>query len=200
MVVLSNSYLQNLEKKAIELALTFDIATKTFHRYVDDSYARFGSKNNATEFLNVLNSQDPQTTIEYENDIKELNFLDVTIRNNLNHSYDFAVYCKPAITNVQIKPRSNICRNIAMGVFKGFLSSALHICSENYLAQEIEFLYLNVFVENGHSIAVLEKVTKEYMNNISFVKEKVNIEKIKNDKIVKLPWVPNLGPKLRKEF
>ena len=46
-----------------------------------------------------------------------------------------------------------------MGVFKAFLSRALHICSENYLTQETEFL-VNVFAENGHSIAVLEKVTK----------------------------------------
>ena len=90
---------------------------------------------------------------------------------------------------------------MAMGVFKEFLSRALHICSESYLVQEIEFL-INVFVENGHSITVLEKVAKEYMNNITSVKEKVNIETIKNknSKIVKLPWVPKLGPKLRKEF
>ena len=116
-----------------------EIAPKTFRRYVDDSHARFGSRNNATEFLNGPNSQDPQIqyTIEYENDHKELNFFDVTIMNNLNQSYDFAVYCKPAITKVQIKPHSNICPNIAMGVFKGFLSRGLHICSENYLAQEI---------------------------------------------------------------
>ena len=46
-----------------------------------------------------------------------------------------------------------------MGVFKAFLSRALHICSENYLTQEIEFL-VNVFAENEHSIAVSEKVTK----------------------------------------
>ena len=91
-----------------------------------------------------------QYTIEYENEHKELNFLDVTIKNNLNQSYDFAVYRKPAITNVQIKPHSNICPNIAMGVFKGFLSRALHICSENYLAQEIDLL-INVFAETGHS-------------------------------------------------
>ena len=86
-----------------------------------------------------------------------------------------------------------------MGVFKGFLSRALHICSESYLAQEIEFL-INVFAENGHGIVVLEKVAKEYMNNVTSVKEKVNIETIKNSKIVKLPWLPKLGPKLRKEF
>ena len=60
MVVLSESYLQNLEKNAIELALRVEIAPKPFHRYVDDSHARFGSRSNATEFLNFLNSQDPQ--------------------------------------------------------------------------------------------------------------------------------------------
>ena len=80
-----------------------------------------------------------------------------------------------------------------MGVFKGFLSRALYICSESYLAQEIEFL-INVFAENGHSITVLEKVAKESMNNITSVKEKVNIETVKNNKRVKLPWVPKLGP------
>ena len=76
-------------------------------------------------------------TRRYENEHKELNVLDVTLKNNLNESNDFAVYRKPAITNVQIKPHSNICPNIAMGVFNGFLSRALHICSKNYLAQEI---------------------------------------------------------------
>ena len=181
--------------------MRFDIASKTFCRYVDDSHACFGSRNNANEFLNVLKSEDPeiQYTIEYENEHKELNFLNITLKHDLNQFFDFAVYCKPAITNVQIKPHSKLCSNIAMGVFKGFLSRALHICSENYLAQEIDFL-INVFAENGHSITVLEKVTKKYMNNITSKKEKVNIETIKNDKIVKLPWVPKLGPKLRNEF
>ena len=71
--------------------MTFGIVPKAFHRYVDDSPARFGSRNNSTEFFNALDSQDPQIR-EYENDNKELKFFDVTIRNNLNHSYDFAVY------------------------------------------------------------------------------------------------------------
>ena len=83
MVVLSESYLQNLEKNAVELPLRFGIAPKTFRRYVDDdSYAPFGSRNNVNEFLNILNSQDSQIqyTIAYENGHKELNFLDVTIK------------------------------------------------------------------------------------------------------------------------
>ena len=60
--------------------------------------------------------------------------------NNLNQSYDFAVYRKPAITKLEIRPHSNVSPNIAMGIFKWFLSRSLHISSENYLVQEIELL------------------------------------------------------------
>ena len=84
-----------------------------------------------------------------------------------------------------------------MGVFKVFLSRALHIFSEKYLAQEINFL-INVFAENGHSITVSERVTNQYTNNITSVKKKENIDTIKNDKTVKPPWVQKLGPKFRK--
>ena len=140
--------------------MTFGSAPKTFRQYVDDSYARFGSRNNATLFFNVLNSQDPQIqyAIEYENDNKELKFLDVAIKKNFSYnsipySIPYAVYRKPAITNVEIKAYSNICPNIAVGVFKEFLSRTLHICSEKYFAQKIKFL-INVSAENGHSIIV----------------------------------------------
>ena len=79
--------------------------------------------------------------------------MDVTVKNNLNQSYDFAVYYKPAITNVQIKLHPNICPNIAMGLFKGFFTRALNICSENYLILEKYFL-INVSAKNGHSVTV----------------------------------------------
>ena len=60
MVALSESYLQILEKDAIEFALTFGIAPKAFRWYVDDFHARFRSKNNAIELLNVLVNPNPQ--------------------------------------------------------------------------------------------------------------------------------------------
>ena len=52
----------------------------------------------------------------------------------------------------------------------------------------------------GIVLQFLKKVTKEYTNNITSVKEKENINTIKNDKIVKLPWEPKIGPILRKEL
>ena len=105
MVVLSESYLQHLEHKAMVEALTMQIQPKTFKRYVDDSHARFTSKHHANIFQEILNKQDPaiQYTIEYENENKSLNFLDINITNTINNKYEFKVHRKKAITNIHIK-------------------------------------------------------------------------------------------------
>ena len=66
-------------------------------------------------------------TIEFENNQKQPNFLDITITNNRNDSYDFKIFRKPAITNVQIKSKSNMAPNVSVWVFKGFLSRAYKI-------------------------------------------------------------------------
>ena len=63
-----------------------------------------------------------QYTIEFENENKQLSVLDVTIKNTDNNSYDLKILWKTSITNVQIKPNSNIAPLITMGVFKCFLS------------------------------------------------------------------------------
>ena len=101
MVVLSKSYVQNLEHKAIAEALTLNLAPKTYRRYLDDTHARFTSKEQSREFQNILNKQDEhnQFTIEDENEEKCLNFLDIKIKNN-NGRFEFDVHRKPALTNV----------------------------------------------------------------------------------------------------
>ena len=78
-------------------------------------------------------------TIEFGNNQKQLNFLDITITNNGINSYDFKIFRKPAITNVQIKYNSNMAPNFSVSVFKGFLSRAYKICSERYIDEEIQF-------------------------------------------------------------
>ena len=149
----------------------------------------------------MLNCQDPsiQYTIEFENENKQLNFLDITFTNTGNNSYDLKIFWKTSITNVQIKPNSNIAPHIAMGVFKSFLSQAYKICTEKHLQSEIEFL-IDIFTENGNSRNTLTNIATEYLQNINKPKsnDRNNTRNAKN--IIKLPWVPILGPKLRKEF
>ena len=162
MVVIAEGYLQFLESTAISNAIISGCAPKTFYRYVDDSHARFNEMEEADRFLLELNSQDPkiQYTVEKENN-GQLAFLDVTITNGRRGSYEFQIFRKEAITNVQIKPNSSINPTIINGVFKGFLVRATRICSPQFLQDEINFL-INVFVENGHDRSKLQKIAADH--------------------------------------
>ena len=116
----SECYLQRIKHISIIQALNLNLAPKTFKRFVEDSHARFNNREQSLQFLEqILNSQDPsiQYTIEFENENKQLNFLDVTITNTGNNSYDFKIFRKTSITNVQIMPNSNIAPHIAMGMY-----------------------------------------------------------------------------------
>ena len=100
MVVLSGSYVQNLEHKVIAEALTLNLVPTTYRQYVDGTHPWFESKEQSREFQMILNKQNKhiQFTIEDENGEKCLNFLDIKIENN-NGRYDFDVHHKPALTN-----------------------------------------------------------------------------------------------------
>ena len=141
MVVLSESYVQNLEHKAIAEALSLNLAPKTCRRYVDDTHTRFKSKEQSREFQKILNKQDKhiQFKIEDKGEEKCLNFLNIKIKNN-SGSYEFDVHRKPALENVQITPHSCIPSSTITSIFKGFLARATKICSEKYLRADIEYL------------------------------------------------------------
>ena len=158
MVVLSESYVQNLEHKTIVEALTLNLAPKTYRRYVDDTHARFKSKEQSREFQKILNKQDKhiQFTIEDENEQKCLNFLDIKIKSN-NGRYECDVHRKPALMNVQIKPHSCIPPDTIISIFKGFLARATKIYTEKYLREEIKYL-TDIFCENRHDRKTLQKI------------------------------------------
>lgn len=203
MVVIAEGYLQHLEKNALETATTRGVQPITFKRYVDDSHARFPTAEDADVFLELLNAQDPkiQYTIEKESDNKKLAFLDLHICNNGTGRYTFEVFRKDAITNVMIKPQSYINPRITDGVFKGFLARAHRLCSPDKLQEEIRFL-IAVFVENGHSRVRLQKIADAYNPSIGDQGQGVSsqIQDTEETKVVKIPWVPDLGPKLRRVF
>ena len=200
-VVLSECYLQRLEEKSVALSFALNISPKTFKRYVYDSHARFENKQKYIQFLEILNKQDSsiQYTIEFENYQKHLNFLDITITNNGTNSYDFKIFRKPAIRNVQLKSSSNMAPNVSVSGFKGFLYRADKICSERYIDKEIQCL-IDVFTENGYERKNFEKITKNDLNELQ--NPPVNSKDTSEDinKVVKLSWIPINGPKLRKAF
>ena len=79
----------------------------------------------------VLNSLDTkiQYTVENAGSNGTLAFLDISISNNRSGRYEFSIYRKEAITNLQISPTSSVDPSTVIGVFKGFLTRAHRICS-----------------------------------------------------------------------
>ena len=82
--VLSESYVQNLEQKAIAEAFTLNLSPKTYRPYVDDTHAPFKSQEQFRKFQKILNKQAKyiQFTIEDENKEKSLNFLNMKVKDN----------------------------------------------------------------------------------------------------------------------
>ena len=152
MVVMAESFLQVLEAKAFNEALNLQppVIPLSYYRYVDDSHSRFTNFEYADKFLEVLNKQHAQIqyTIERESNGKELQFLDIKVINSGEEKYEFRIFRKSAITNVQIKPESSHDPKILRGVFKGFIERAISLCSKKYIEEEINFL-IDIFVENG---------------------------------------------------
>ena len=89
--------------------------------------------------------------------------------------------------------------NVSVSAFKGFLSRSYKICSERYIDEKIQFL-IDVFTENGYERKTLEEITKNYLNQLQ--NPPVNNKDTSKDinKVVKLPWIPIIGPKLRLAF
>ena len=203
MVSMAESYLQFLEGKAIDDALHQQISLKTHKRYVDDSHSRFEETEDAPKFLGILNSQDPriQYTMEVENENKSLNFLEITATNNTQGNYNFEVFRKKAITNVQVKPTSSHDPKILRGIFKGFVHRAHKICSEHHLKNEIEFL-IKVFMENGYEETILRKLCEEVENKINTpsTATPTSVEEAEPSQTITLPWIPGVSPRLKKVF
>ena len=204
MVVMAEAFLQVLEAKAMNDALHLQppLTPLSFFRYVDDSHSRFESIESADKFLDILNQQHENIkyTIERESpDSKELQFLDIKVINRGTGKYEFDVYRKKAITNVQVTPESGHDPNVLKGIFKGFVYRALSICSENYVEKEIQFL-IDVFSENGYNKESLRNMANEIKRkSTQETSENTNTNTTPVQRIT-LPWIPKVSPKLRSMY
>ena len=198
MVVLAEGYLQYLEAKALHEALH---PPKTFRRFVDDSHSRFLILLEAQNFKNVLNRQDPriQYTMDIEKEDKSLAFLRIRTINSGKGRYEFDVYRKEAITNVQVKPNSCHDPRTLQGIFKGFVHQAFKICSKNYLEKELEFL-TSVFIENGYEKKDLVKIITEIRRKFNDQERTQTENEVETKPTITLPWIPGVSTKLRKAY
>ena len=66
MFVLSESYVQNLEYKAITEELTFNLAPNTYRQYGNDTHTWFIFKKQSPEFKKIFNKHDIQIQFKIE--------------------------------------------------------------------------------------------------------------------------------------
>ena len=94
MVVTPGGFLQRLEDGGMKEAMATNLAPLTYKRYVDDSHARFEAVHQSHSFLIILNKQNKaiQYTMEKEDQLQKLNFLDVTIINTGAGKYVFKIH------------------------------------------------------------------------------------------------------------
>ena len=62
-----------------------------------------------------------------------MKFLEVTMINNNKDKYEFKVYRKEAIINIQIKPHSNYPPKILSALFKSYVHRFYSVCSDSPL-------------------------------------------------------------------
>ena len=117
---------------------------KTFKQNADHSHARSPSKHQTNTFQGIRNKQDPaiRYTMQYEDGNKSLNFLDFNITNTNNNKYEFKVYSKKAITNIQIKPISCIGTSTIKVYSKVFFTEYTRYVPRNTLKKKENFLLI----------------------------------------------------------
>ena len=136
----------------------------------------------------------------HQHENKFLNCLDINITNTINNKYEFKVHRTKAITNIHIKQTSRIDPSIIKSVFKGFLHRAHSICSEKYIKEKEKFL-IDMCAENGHNKQLLKNLAIKYNNEKNNKNNhENNTENRAYKNLKKLPWIPNISPKVKREL
>ena len=111
---------------------------------------------------NILLSVSYRKFTREEKNNGSIAFLDVLVTREDDGKLSTRIYRKPSNTNVTVKPQSCQHPNTVIGIFKSEMCRAYRLCSSPELVRkEIEYA-LDLFEDNGHNRAVLEKVAKEY--------------------------------------
>ena len=114
-----------------------------------------------------------------------------------NGRYEFDVFHKPGLTKVQIKPHSCKPSSVITTISKGFLARATKIFSEKYLRAEVEYL-TDKFCKNGYDRNTLQKITNNFQKKTRSINNNNNSST--NKQTTNFPWIPKIGPKIRKEI
>lgn len=133
-----------------------------WHRYVDDVFCIWtGSTRQLDNFLNFLNSLNPniQFTLETENN-DQLNFLDLTIT-RINNKLKFGIYRKPTTSDTIIPFDSSQSHQIKMAALHSLTHRLLSIpLSEADYNTELNIIK-SIASNNGYSASLIDTLVRK---------------------------------------
>ena len=131
-------YMEDLEQSHFMKIIGED---SIWMRYVDDVLVVVPKDTQMDEKLKLLNNVNPkvQFTLELEHD-KQIAFLDTCIMRSDN-VFKFKVYRKPTNKEDYVHFYSAHGDRVKSGIVIGFFLRAFRICTEEYLAEEIQHIY-----------------------------------------------------------
>ena len=176
----------------------FDNTVKpgVYFRFVDDTFAIFGSELDCDHFKGKLNLLHPalKFTVEKEQN-NSLNFLDVLVEKD-GTGFLTSVYRKPTFTGQYIRWNSFGPKTRKISLIKTLVHRALMICSKTKLGSELDKIK-QLLIENGYPADVLLSCINQKVANFAaektFGPEKCPV-------YPKLPWIGNVSSKFENQI
>ena len=135
-----------------------------YWRYMDDTCSLFSNEREAWLFLATLNDIQPSLKFTMEKEVDGvLPFFDVQVIRQ-GHSFEAAVYRKPAFTGLYIRWGSYAPNGQKLALIKSLTPFAKRICSKCYLSDEIRHLKL-IFQRNGYPSQIVNHTISQPLNS-----------------------------------
>ena len=176
----------------------FDNTVKpgVYFRFVDDTFAIFGSELDCDHFKGKLNLLHPalKFTVEKEQS-NSFNFLDVLVEKD-GTGFLTSAYRKPTFTGQYIRWNSFGPKTRKISLIKTLVHRALMICSKTKLGPELDKIK-QLLIENGYPADVLLSCINQKLANFAaektFGPEKCPV-------YLKLPWIGNVSSKFENQI
>ena len=176
----------------------FDNTVKpgVYFRFVDDTFAIFGSELGCDHFQEKLNLLHPalKFTVEKEQN-NSLNFLDVLVEKQ-GTGFLISTYRKPTFTGQYIRWNSFSPKMRKISLIKTLVHRALMICSKTKLGSELDKIK-QLLIEKGYPTDFLPSCINQKLANFAaektFGPEKCPVYQ-------KLPWIGNVSSKFENQI
>ena len=155
--VIANIYMEHFEKLAMETA---PLKPSVWLRYVDDTFVVWDHQQDASLFLDHINSLRPsiQFTMERENNNK-IPFLDVQIEKT-EGGFRTSVYRKPTATGRYLNFQSHHPDTVKKGIVRCLQDRAATISTDEPTRRREMSLLTDTFRRNGYPSGFIEQKSR----------------------------------------